>query len=80
LPITEHSTSRPAAAASTIARGSWASAESSAADSWSGVETLAIPTDEPSEPGLTNTGRPSPASSSSTRWGSARHRASVTAP
>ena len=56
LPITEHSTSRPSANASTMASASWANAAPSAAGSSSALATRAIPTDDPSRAGLTNTG------------------------
>ena len=58
LPITEHSTSRPPASASTITRGSWASASSIASSSSaSGPATREIPTLEPSREGFTQSGR-----------------------
>ena len=80
LPITEHSTSRPPASASTITRGSWASATSTArSSSCSGLETREMPTLEPSRDGFTQSGfgiaatcsrQPwSPTSANST-WGS----------
>ena len=59
MPITEHSTSRPRAAASTIASESCSNAVSSAAGSSSASATRTIPTEEPSRAGLTNTGSPS---------------------
>ena len=49
----------PALNASTITRPSWANAPSSAASSSSAPRTLAIPTEEPSRAGLTNSGSPS---------------------
>ena len=77
-PITEHSTSSPAACASTIARESWASAASTAAASSCGVVAFPMPTEEPSATGLTNTGRPSAASSASAPSRSAFQRSSRT--
>ena len=57
MPITEHSTSMPAEKPSTITSESWAKAASSAGPSSASDQTLAIPTEEPSRAGLTNTGR-----------------------
>jgi len=79
LPSTEHSTSLPLAGASTITRGSWRAASSTASSSpRSGELTLLIPTLEPSREGFTQSGSPneaarsrqpsSPASTKST-WG-----------
>ncbi len=59
LPSTEHSTSRPRAEASTITRGSWRSASSTASSSCSSRSTRVMPTLEPSREGLTQSGSPS---------------------
>ena len=74
--MTAHSTSTPALNASTMTRPSWVKAPSSAATSSSSWRTLAMPTEEPSRAGLTNSGRPSAASSSRTAPGASRQRAS----
>jgi hypothetical protein len=58
LPKTEHSTSRPDAEASTITRGSWRSASSTAASSSSSRSTRVMPTLEPRREGLTQSGSP----------------------
>src|ERR1700733_10857531 len=79
LPSTEHSTSRPSAAASTIATESWASAVASAPSSCSISTTREIPTDEPSRAGLTTTGRPSEAIRSRTPAGVDLYSTAVTA-
>ena len=62
FPITEHSTSSPSDIASTITRGSCARAASIARASSSAFDAFAIPTDEPSRAGFTNTGN------SASRW------------
>ena len=59
MPSTEHSTSRPAAEASTITRGSWRSASSTAASSSSSSSTRVMPTLEPIREGFTQSGSPS---------------------
>ena len=59
LPSSEHSTSRPSAGASTITRGSWRRASSTAASSASRLSTRLIPTLDPSREGFTQSGRPS---------------------
>ena len=78
-PITEHSTSMPLENASTITRPSCANADSSAASRSASDHAFAIPTDDPSRAGLTNSGVPSTASSVRTTSGSARQRCSRTA-
>ena len=77
-PSTEHSTSIPRAIASTMTFGSCTNAASSAAPSPSAVTTFAIPTDDPSRAGLTNTGSPSAASSASTASRADAQRAAPT--
>ena len=69
----------PGENASTIASESCANAPSSASATPASDHALAIPTDEPSRAGLTNTGAPSTASSRLTASGSARQRGSRTA-
>ena len=78
-PRTEHSTSRPRAAASTIASASCSNAVSSAAGNSASVAARTIPTEEPSRAGLTNTGRPSVRRSASTRLRAAANVSACTA-
>ncbi len=68
----------PAEKPSTITRLSCANAASSAGPSSASDQTFAMPTEEPSRAGLTNTGVPSAASSRCTASGSACQRASRT--
>ena len=69
----------PSENASAITRLSCANAPSRAASRSASPHALAIPTDEPSRAGLTNTGVPSTASSLRTTAGSLRQRCSRTA-
>ena len=57
LPITEHSTSLPLPSASTMTRGSWLRASSTASSrACSGLVTLEMPTLDPSRAGFTQSG------------------------
>src|SRR3954454_3891788 len=59
LPSSEHSTSRPSAEASTITRGSWRRASSTASSSSPPASpTRLMPTLEPSREGFTQSGSP----------------------